>query len=135
MKKPAWKVLVLAFGTAVMLIVGCGQQEPPSVKKSRAIAAENIELKKQLEHRSKEIEKLKEQHNKEIKKQEKLLAQCLQEKEAWKKKSQQNIRNQVKGVLDAVMEENTKLREENEKLKAQIKELQKEPQQGEEADK
>ena len=135
MKGPAHKAFVLVVAVAVILIAGCGQQEPPSVKKSRAIAAENIELKKQLEHRSKEIEKLKEQHDKEIKKQEKLLAQCLQEKETWKKKSKQNIRKQVKGVLDVIMEENVKLREENERLKAQIKELQKEPEQGKEADK
>ena len=46
-----------------------------------------------------------------------------------KKKSQQNVREQVKGVLDAVMKDNTKLREENEKLKAQIEELQTKSQQ------
>jgi hypothetical protein len=121
-------VLVLLCSCALILTGGCGLQEPPSVKKSRTIAAENIELRKELEHRSKEIETLKEQHGKEIDEQKKLLQTCLQEKEAWKNKSQQNIRNQVKGVLDTVLEENAKLREENTKLKAQIEELQKQPQ-------
>ena len=129
MKRPDLKAFVLVVGIAVMLIGGCGgQNEPPGVKKSRAIAAENIELRKQLAQSSKEIEKLKEQHSKEIDKQEKLLAECLQEKEDWKNKSRQNIRSQVKGVLDTVLEENKKLSEENARLKAQIEELQKQPQ-------
>jgi len=126
MKRPAREAFVLVVIVAVMLIGGCGgQNEPPDVKKSRAIAAENIELKKQLTQSSKEIEKLKEQHGKEIDKQEKLLAECLKEKETWQNKSRQNIRSQVKGVLDTVLEENKKLRDENTRLKAQIEELQK----------
>ncbi len=120
MKRPDLKAFVLIVGIAVMMTTGCGPQEPPSVKKSRTIAAENIELRKQLAQSSKEIEKLKEQHGKEIDEQEKLLQTCLQEKEAWQNKSRQNIRSQVKGVLDTVLEENKKLREENNKLKAQI---------------
>ena len=124
MKRPARKAFVLIVGIAVMMTAGCGPQEPPSVKKSRTIAAENIELRKELAQSSKEIEKLKEQHSEELKKQEKLLQTCLQEKEEWKNKSRQNIRSQVKGVLDTVLEENVKLRQENKQLKAQIEELQ-----------
>ncbi len=127
MKKPARKALVMAIGVAVMLIAGCGEKEPPSVKKSRTIAAENIELRKQLDNRGKEVEKLREQHGKEIKTQEKLLVECQREIETWKKKSKQNIRRQAKSVGDRLMEEIEKLRGENEKLKAQIEELQKEP--------
>jgi len=124
MKKIVRKIFVLAVCVFVMLIAGCWEQEPPSVKKSRLIAVENMRLKKELEQRSREIERLNELHNKEIKKQEKLLAECVQEKESWKKKARQNVRNQVKGVFDAVMEQNAKLRDENEKLKAQIEKLQ-----------
>lgn len=127
MKEPARKAFILVVGVAVMLIAGCGQGETPSVKKSRTIAAENMALKKQLKQRSSEIEKLKELHDRKIKEQQKLLAKYQQENETLKQKSQRNIRNQVKGVLDTVIEENAKLREENEKLKAQIKELEKEP--------
>ena len=126
MKRPAREAFVLVVVVAVMLIGGCGgQNEPPGVKKSRAVAAENIELKKQLAQSSKEIEKLLDQYTKEINEQKKLLAECLQEKEDWQNKSRQNIRSQVKGVLDTVLEENKKLREENTRLKAQIEELQK----------
>lgn len=118
----------MILGIAIILTIGCGPQEPPNVKKTRAIVAENIELRKQLERRNKEIELLKEQYERETKAQKKLLQECLQEKEEWQNKSRQNIRNQVKGVLDTVLEENTKLREENTKLKAQIEEFQKQPQ-------
>ena len=128
MKVPAGKAFVLVVSIAVVLIIGCGPQEPPNVKKTRVIAAENIELRKQLDRRNKEIEMLKEQYEKDTKAQKKLLQTCLQEKEEWQNKSRQNIRNQVKGVLDTVLEENTKLREENKQLRSQIEELQKQSQ-------
>jgi len=106
-----------------MLIAGCGEQEPPSMKKSRLIAVENMRLQKELEQLNKEIERLRERHNREIKKQEKLFAECLREKESWKQKARQNVRKQVEGVFDTVMEQNAKLRQENEKLKEQIEKL------------
>ncbi|UCC96393.1 MAG: hypothetical protein JSW66_11160, partial [Phycisphaerales bacterium] len=110
MKGPARKTFVFAVAVAVVLIGGCGAQEPSSVKQGRALAAENIELRKQLEQRSEEIEKLKARHGEEIRKQQSLLDECEQEKQTWKTKAQQNIRDQVKGVLDAVVEENARLR-------------------------
>ena len=125
MKGQARKVFVIAIGFVAMLLAGCGQKEPPDVKQSRAIAAENIELRKQVERLNQEIDRLKERHEKDIKEQQKLLAQCQQDKESWKKKAQQNIRSQIEPVLDAVMDETAKLREENTKLKAQIEQLQK----------
>jgi outer membrane murein-binding lipoprotein Lpp len=126
MKGQARKAPVFAVCFIVTLIAGCGQKEPPSVKQSRAIAAENIELRKQLERLNRQIEKLKEQHDKKTNEQKKLLARCEQEKEAWKKKAQQNVRNQVEPVLDAVIDETAKLREENTRLKAQIEQLKEE---------
>ncbi len=123
MKKPAGKIFVLAVGVAVISIAGCGQPEPPSEKMSRLISVENTRLKKELELRNEEIERLTKLHNKESKKHDKLLAECVREKENWKQKARQNVRNQVKGVVDSVMEQNAKLREENENLKAQIEKL------------
>ena len=123
MKRAARKIFVLAVGVAVISIAGCGQPEPPGEKMSRLISVENTRLKKELELRNKEIERLNELHNKESKKQDKLLADCMQEKKNWQQKAQQNVRNQVKGVFDSVMEQNAKLREENQKLKAQIEKL------------
>lgn len=123
MKRPGRTIFVLAVWIVVMLIAGCGEPEPPSVKKSRLIAAESMQLRKELGRRGKEIERLKQVHNEEIEKQKKLLAKCLEEKEGWKQKARQNVRNQVKGVFDAIMEQNAKLREENEKLEGQIGKL------------
>jgi hypothetical protein len=133
MKDSAWAnklpiLLLLLWICAIMLTAGCGPQQPPNVKKARAIAAENIELRKELERRNSQIETLKEQYGEELETQKKRLKTCLQEKEELKEKSRQNIRDQVKGVLDTVLEENRKLREENIRLKAQIEELQKKKQ-------
>ena len=123
MNRPFFKASVITIAIAVMLTAGCGPQEPPSVKKSRTIAAENIELKKQLAKSNKEIEMLKAQYRKKINEQKEQLQKCLKEKEALKEKSRQNIRTQVKGVLDTVLEENRTLREQNAKFQAQIEEL------------
>ena len=123
MKTAVQKIFVLAVGVAVISIAGCGQPEPPSEKMSRLISVENTRLKKELKLRNSQIERLTRLHNKESKKQVKLLAECVKEKESWKQRAQQNVRNQVKGVLDSVIEQNAKLREENEKLKAQIEKL------------
>ena len=128
MKVSAKKTLVIVAGIAVIMIIGCGPQQPPNVKKARAIAAENIELRKELERRDNQIKTLKEQYGEELEAQKKRLKTCLQEKEELKEKSRQNIRDQVKGVLDPVLEDNRKLREENTRLKAQIEDLQKQPQ-------
>jgi hypothetical protein len=130
MKDSAWAnklpiLLLLLWICAIVLTAGCGPQQPPNVKKARAIAAENIELRKELERRDNQIKTLKEQYGEELEAQKKRLKTCLQEKEELKEKSRQNIRDQVKGVLDPVLEDNRKLREENTKLKAQIEELQK----------
>ena len=134
MEKALKKGFVLAVSVLVMSIAGCQEQELTGTKKSRLIAAENMQLKKELEQRSQEIERLKELHDRQMKEQEELLEECLQEKDAWKEKSRQNVRNQVKGVVDAIMEQNVKLRQENEKLKAQIEELKKEIGEGKEAE-
>ena len=123
MKRAAQKIFVLAVGVVFISIAGCGPPEPPSDKMSRLISVENTRLKKELELRNREIERLKDLNNKESKKQDKLLAECMQEKKNWQQKAQQNVRNQVKGVFDSVMEQNAKLAEENEKLKAQIEKL------------
>ena len=123
MERAAQKIFVLAVGIVVISIAGCGQPEPPGEKMSRLISVENTRLKKELELLNKEIERLTKLHNKESKKQDKLLAECVREKESWKQKARQNVRNQVKDVFDSVMEQNAKLREENENLKAQIKKL------------
>lgn len=132
MKKVIRKGFVLAVSAVViMLIAGCEEQQLQNAKKSRLIAAENMQLKKELERLSSDIEELKKLHGKEIEKQQEQLAKCQEEKETWKEKSRQNIRNQVNSVLDAIMKKNAKLRKENKKLKAQVEQLEAQAQQPE----
>ena len=123
MRTAARKIFVLSVGIIIISNAGCGQPETHGEKMSRLIAVENMRLKKELELSNSQIERLTKLHNQESKNQEKLLADCVQEKESWKQKARQNVRNQVKGVFDAVMEQNAKLLEENEKLKAEIEKL------------
>ena len=125
MKEPTWKSLVVSIGFTVVLIAGCGEKEPPSVKQSRAIAAENIELQKDLDRSNALTEEIKKQYDKELDRQRKLLEKCQKEREDLREKSRRNVRDQVKSVLDSVMADNTRLREENARLKTQIEEIQK----------
>ena len=124
MKGLASEALVVGFIALVVLGAGCQQGEVPGEQKSRLIAAENIQLKKDIARRDQEIEALKVQHDKEMAKQQEQLTKCLERKEALEKRLQQNIKEQVDSVLAVVVDENAKLREEIRELKAQIKQLQ-----------
>ena len=117
-------IIVLVVGIIVISNAGCNQPQTHSDRMSRLISAENSQLKKELELRNNQIKRLTDQHIKEIKRQEKLLAERTKERDTWKLKAQQNIKSQVKGVFDTVMEQNAKLLEENKKLKAEIEKLQ-----------
>ena len=113
MKKSTQTALISAVAiVAIMLIAGCAEQDLSSTKKTRLIASDNIQLKKQLQ-----------QCNKEIEKQKKLLDECLQAKKVLQQDSQKDIGNLVANIFEGVAKENTNLRDENEKLKAQIEKL------------
>jgi len=130
MTKPAQTLrryaLLLLCSYALVLMAGCGPKEPPSVKECRAIAAENMTLRKQLERRDAEMDVQKEKHSREVQRLEKRIEDYRKERDDWRQRAQQNVRDQAKDVADAVMVENAKLRAENERLKEQIAELQKE---------
>jgi len=117
MKKQIPKVLFLAICIAIVTCAGCQEQELPSEKKSRAIAAENIQLKKGLKQRDEKIEQLKKQYEEQMQQQKEQLAKCLNQKEALEKQLQKNVKDQVDDVLATVIDENAKLREEVKKLK------------------
>lgn len=123
MKGLVQKALVLAISAVIMVCVGCQESEAPSTKRARLIASENMRLKKQLEQRDSEIEKLKREHDKEIKEREEQIAECLEENQTLQKRARENIQERVDEVLTPVVEENAQLRQEISKLKAQIEEL------------
>jgi len=103
MKRWTQKAVILAVGVVIMLIAGCEKENP--------LANENMQLKEQLEQRDKEVEKQKE-----------LIAQCLQEKEDWKERTQEDIKGLTENALKD-LEEIGRLREENVKLKSQTEQL------------
>lgn len=125
MKRPTRRTFVLAFGIilGVMWIVGCQEENlsdtTPNMKMSRLIAAENIDLKKQIEEQ-------KTAYAKEMEKQKKLLDGCLADKKVLEKRTKKEIERQVNEVVSVVIAKNAELRQENKNLKAQIDELKKE---------
>jgi hypothetical protein len=125
MKRSAPKTLILAVGIliGIMLTAGCEEEKnlsdtKPDAKRSRLIAVENAQLKKQ-------IEELKKQHIKEMDMQKKLLDNCLRDKKTYEDMSKKGLENYMQDILGPIAEENTKLREEIKALKAQLEEAKK----------
>lgn len=140
MKKGIVKSMILASGFAfiVSITAGCQQEttvtqkstmkttgktpapvavtrlQPSSDKAARAVGAENIELKKQIAAKDKEIAQLK---------QELAKRPILKDKDLVPKAEMDKQINELgKQMLD-MMEEEMKLQEENKNLKKQIEEL------------
>jgi len=126
MKGLMQKALLVVIGAAIVAGAGCQEeQQAPSVKKARLIAAENIKLKRQLEQRDQEIEKLKHRYSGELQEQREKLSECLKQKEDLQQQIREGIKERVEAVLSTVVEDNAKLRQEIKDLKAQITELRK----------
>jgi len=136
MRKPARKALIIVVGIVLVHIAGCqeAQTETPGTKKNRLIAAQNIELKKQVAQRDKQIEDLKtrhgkqieglnEQHAKQLKEEQKKLEDCQRQAQDCQEQLGKKMDETVGEILTSTLEEGAKIREENEALKAQIAEL------------
>ena len=98
-------VFVVVFVLSLILNAGCQEEEQnlSNDKRSRLIAAENLELKQELEKCRTELKKQK---------------QLFQSSQKEEKKQSQDI-------LVQAMNLNSKLRKENKELKAQLNELKK----------
>ena len=97
-----YRYIIFAVCVSELIIMsGCNEPQTPSEKQSRLIAAENMELQKELKQRDEAIEILKAQYSKKLVEQEKLLVKA-------------------QDVLDTVIKENSELRREIEKLKKHI---------------
>jgi DNA repair exonuclease SbcCD ATPase subunit len=116
------KTILLAAGI-IMLSAGCQEEKLQSDKKNRVIAAENIQLKKEIKKRDEKIERLKKQHEKKLQQQEELLDKYAKQKEALEKQLQKGVKNQIDDVLTNLIEENAKLRDEINRLEAELEEL------------
>ena len=123
MKVMNYKYIILVISMIAVTFFGCSVQQSTSEKKSRLVAAENIELQNALEQRDLEIAKLKQSYDEELEEQIQLLAILQKQVKALQEKSKQNVRTQVQGVVDTIIDENAKFRKENEELKKQIESL------------
>ena len=123
MKTLVWKYFILVVGIVIVLIAGCAQQEPVSVRMSRVVAAENLKLKEDLRNSDWEIKRLKEVHQQQVEKLEKIIEEYKEKIRTWQEESRRNIRKQVEDVLDNVLARNDELQKEIEALKEDNKKL------------
>ena len=122
MKPIERKMLVVAVVVGLLLGFGsgCGQQTTPEAKQARLIAAESVQLRKQLADCEGEMERLRARHAEEIERRESQLAAGQKRIEALERDFQDGIARQVGSVMAAVMDENARLRREIETLRAEI---------------
>ena len=91
-----------------------------NTKRTRLIAAENIELKKELDQLNKQIEDVTKKHAGEMKQSQASLAECRKKTENCEKAREEDIAKNVEEMLAVVMERTAALSVENEALKAEI---------------
>ena len=121
MRRPAVKTIVLAVSILLIAVLseGCKEQSPEDTKsilrKSRLMASENTQLKKELATSKEKIAEQKTQ---------------IEEYQERLKKLKDGIRKSSEELVETVFmgfaEGNLELTAENEKLKAEIEELKKE---------
>jgi chromosome segregation ATPase len=116
-------VVTVVVGLMLGLGSGCRQETTPEAKQARLIAAESMQLRKQLADCDAEMEKLKARHAKEIEQRQTQLEACQQRVEALQKDLEKGVAARVESVMATVMDENAKLRKEVEALRAEIKTL------------
>lgn len=106
--------LVLVF---MAILAGCQEEEQEQTanpKQAKLVAAENIQLKKDLATRDAEIEK-----------QKALLVTCEEEKEKLNKSLNQNSENLVETLMESMDKDTQNINIENQELKKQVEELKK----------
>lgn len=111
--------VVVAVGLLLGLGSACRQEATPEVKQARLIAAESMQLRKQLVARDAEMEKVQARHASEIEQRQEQLAACQKKVEALQKDLEAGIASRVESVMAAVMDENARLRSEIETLRAE----------------
>jgi len=108
-------ILAVVIFAVIALVTGCEEQNLSDTRKSRLVAAENMQLKKDLAQRDEEIEK-----------QKGLLAECIEEQEMAAKQVQKSLKELSDTALKD-FEEIISLKQENSELRAQLDQLQKRP--------
>ncbi len=119
---------ILSISAAILVLMslaGCQQPQPeaPNQQQARLLAAENADLRKQLEARQAEIKALQEKNTQELRKRDQELIRCKVRIDALQQELKTKIDQRVRTLTTTVLDENAKLRQEIEQLKAQIEKL------------
>jgi uncharacterized lipoprotein YajG len=116
---------ILVALAAMAVFAGCQQpaQEAPNQQQARLLAAQNAELREQLELRQAEIKVLQEKYTKELRLRDQELIRCRVRIDALQQEIQKGIDQRVRTITARVLDENAKLRQEIEQLEAQIEKL------------
>jgi hypothetical protein len=144
MNTTARKTLVLVICVLVLtvMVAGCQDEQKQTnavsndqmnrlaevEKMSKLIAAQNVDLKKQLEEQplahARELQAQRKRHEKEMKRQKTLLDRCMQQNESYEELSREGVESYMSNIAGPLVDENEKLRKENEALKVQVQDLQ-----------
>ncbi len=116
-----WLASLAACIAAAASIAGCEEANLPDTKKSRLIAAKDIQLKKQLAQCGEELDE-----------QKQLAEKCLQEKKDFQKRTNEGYEEMLNTLFENFDEETGRLRQENEQLKSKVEDLEKQLRQSEE---
>ena len=87
--------VVVAVGLLLGLGSACRQEATPEVKQARLIAAESMQLRKQLAARDAEMEKVQARHAREIEQRQEQLAACQKKVEALQEDLEAGIASRV----------------------------------------
>lgn len=109
-----WLAALVVGMVAVASIAGCEEANLSDTKKSRLIAAENIQFKKQLAQCSEELAE-----------QKQLTEKYLKEKKKFQKRASEGSEEILRILFENFDKETIKIREENEHLKSKVEDLEK----------
>jgi len=115
----------MAALVAAIVFAGCQQPQPeaPNQQQARLLAAQNVDLQKQLEQQRAEIKVLQEKYVRELRQRDQELIRCQVRIEGLQQDLKKGIEERVRSLTAPVLDENTKLRQEVVDLKAQIEKL------------
>jgi len=129
MRTLSGRIVPAVMFALVTVLAGCQQPQTPNEKQARLLAAENLQLKKQLADQQAKLASLQKQQTQRIQQQEEELSKCRARAEQLQKDLEKGIGERVRDVTAKVMDENASLRKQIESLQARLKKLKAEPNQ------
>jgi DNA anti-recombination protein RmuC len=114
---------IVGLLVVLLLAGGCHHETTPETKQSRLIAAESMQLKKQLADCHTRIETLNARHADALERCEDELDACQKRIEVLQEDLRQGVAERVNSVTTTVLDENAGLRQEIQRLQAELDKL------------